>query len=75
MARGRLSGPQDHRPFGSFDAPHSTRGGAATAAYAIGVPDGRIAALFGHKRRDKVTAHTHYIDPLVDPCPAARRLF
>lgn len=62
-------------PLGSFFAPYSTRGGAATAAYAIGVPDGRIVALLGHQRRDTVTAHTHYIDALVDPCPAARRFF
>lgn len=61
-------------PPGSF-APYSTLGGEATAAYAFGVPDGRIVALLGHKRRDAVTAHTHYIDALLDPCPAARRLF
>lgn len=62
-------------PVGSFFAPYSTRGSAATAAYTVGVPDGRIVALLGHKRRDTVTAHTHYIDALVDPCSAARRFF
>jgi len=62
-------------PLGAFFSPYSTRGGAATAAYAAGVPDGRIVALLGHSRRDTVTAHTHYIDALVDPCPAARRFF
>jgi len=62
-------------PVGSFFSPYSTRGGAATAAYAAGVSDGRIVALLGHSRRDTVTAHTHYIDALVDPCPAARRFF
>ncbi|KAK1862411.1 hypothetical protein I4F81_004985 [Pyropia yezoensis] len=61
--------------LGSFFAPFSTRGGAATAAYAIGVPDGRIVALLGLQRRDTVTGHTHYSDALVDPCPAARRIF
>lgn len=62
-------------PPGSFFAPYSTRGGAATVAYAVGVPDGRIVALLGRKRRDTVTAHTHYIDALLDPCQAARRIF
>jgi len=62
-------------PVGAFFSPYSTRGGAATAAYAAGVPNGRIVALLWHSRRDTVTAHTHYIDALVDPCPAARRFF
>jgi len=62
-------------PVGAFFSPYCTRGGAATAAYAAGVPDGRIVALLGHSRRDTVTAHTHYIDALVDPCPATRRFF
>lgn len=62
-------------PVGAFFAPYSTRGGAATAAFSVGVPDGRIVALLGHNRQDTVTAHTHYVDALVHPCPAARRFF
>lgn len=62
-------------PVGSSFAPYSTRGGVATAAYAIVAPDGRIVAFLSHKRRDTVTAHTHFIDALVEPCPVARRFF
>jgi len=62
-------------PAGAFFAPYSTRGGAATAAYAVGVPEDRIVAFFGHNRRDTVTAHTHYIDAFADPCPAACLFF